>query len=169
MITFDIVLLILLGGFVLFGLWFGFIHTLGSLIGIIAGAFIASHYYVGLADWGGFIWGKGDLGFVISFIIILIFINRLIGLIFYFFDRAFELISIIPFITSINRLSGAVLGFLEGSLTLGLILFFLSRYPVNEWMADQLSSSVAAPWLIGMAKVLAPLLPELLKQLHSIL
>ncbi len=169
MAIFDLILLIILGGFVLFGLWFGFIHTLGSLLGIIAGAFVAGHYYKGLADWGHFIWGGGDIGYVISFIVILIFVNRLVGLFFYFFDRAFEVISFIPFLKSINRLSGAFLGFLEGAFSIGLILFFLARYPVNDWLTAELQASWLAPWFIGMAKFLAPLLPELLRQLQSVI
>ncbi len=64
MALFDLILIIILGGFVLFGLWFGFIHTLGSLLGIVVGAFVAGHYYSGFADWGSFIWGGGDLGYV---------------------------------------------------------------------------------------------------------
>lgn len=169
MAIFDLVLLILLGGFVLFGLWFGFIHTLGSLLGIIAGAWVAGHYYTAVADWGAFMWGGGDWGKVIAFILILILVNRLVGLLFYILDRAFEFITIIPFLSSINRLAGAVLGFLEGAFTLGLILFFLARYPINDWFTGALQSSTIAPWLVGMAQVLAPLLPELLRQLQSVI
>jgi uncharacterized membrane protein required for colicin V production len=169
MALFDVILLILLGGFVLFGLWFGFIHTLGSLLGIIAGAFIAGHYYSGFASWGSFIWGNGDIGYVVAFTLILIFVNRLVGLVFYFFDRVFEFLTIIPFLKSIDRLAGGFLGFLEGAFTLGLILFFLSRYPINDWLTIQLQASLTAPWLVGMAKFLAPLLPEILKQLKGII
>jgi len=169
MALFDLILLILLGGFVLFGIWFGFIHTLGSLIGVIAGAFVAGHYYAALATWGVFIWGDGDLGKVIAFIIILLFVNRVVGLFFYIFDRIFEFMEIIPFLTSINRLAGGLLGFLEGAFTIGLILYFLGRYPVNEWLTSQLQGSQFAPWLVGMAKVLTPLLPELLQKLKSVI
>ncbi|MFA5359094.1 MAG: CvpA family protein [Patescibacteria group bacterium] len=169
MAIFDLVLLILLGGFVLFGLWFGFIHALGSLVGIAAGAFIAGHYYLGLASWGSFIWGDGDLGKVISFVIILIFVNRLVGLVFYFFDRMFEFVTFIPFLSGINRLAGGLLGFLEGAFTLGLVLFFIARYPINEWLTLQLQNSSITPWFVTMAKFLAPLLPELLRQLKSVI
>ncbi|MBI5621759.1 CvpA family protein [Candidatus Falkowbacteria bacterium] len=166
---FDLILVIILGGFVMFGFWFGFIHTLGSLLGIVAGAFVAGHYYQGLASWGSFIWGGGDLGYVIAFMIILIFVNRIVGLLFYVVDRIFEFLTIIPFLKTIDRLAGALLGFLEGAFTLGLVLFFLSRYPVNEWLSGQLVASTIAPWLVGMAQVLAPLLPEILRQLQGVI
>ena len=50
MSTFDIVLLVIIGGFGLFGLWFGIVHTLGSLLGTALGIFLASHYYGPVAD-----------------------------------------------------------------------------------------------------------------------
>ncbi|MFA5076561.1 MAG: CvpA family protein [Patescibacteria group bacterium] len=166
---FDLILLLLLFGFILFGIWFGFIHTLGSLIGIVLGAWVAGHYYDSVASWGIFIWGPGDWGKVIAFLLILILINRLVGLIFYIIDRIFEFFSIIPFLKSINRLVGGALGFLEGAFTLGLVLFFLARFPINEWLTTGLETSRVAPWLIGMAKFLIPLLPELLRQLQSVI
>ena len=46
MIIFDAILLIILAGFVFYGLFFGLIKTLGSLAGVIVGAFIASHFYL---------------------------------------------------------------------------------------------------------------------------
>ncbi|KKS70702.1 MAG: hypothetical protein UV42_C0046G0001, partial [Candidatus Magasanikbacteria bacterium GW2011_GWE2_42_7] len=48
---FDIVLLIIIAGFAMFGIWFGFIHTLGSLLGTAVGAFVATRYYLWLATW----------------------------------------------------------------------------------------------------------------------
>ena len=42
---FDLVLLIVLGGFVLYGLWFGLIQSVGSLVGIALAAVIAGQWY----------------------------------------------------------------------------------------------------------------------------
>jgi len=165
----DIILLVILGGFVLSGLWFGFIHTFGSLIGIIAGAWVAGNYFSVVADYGSFIWGDGDLGAVISFVLILVIVNRLVGLLFYFFDRIFDIISIIPFLTSINRLLGGLAGFLEGMFTIGLVLFFIARYPLGDWVTGQLVSSRLAGWFVDAASFLAPLLPAVLKQLQSVI
>jgi len=54
MILFDLILLLVLGGFVFYGLWFGLINTLGVLVGTIAGAFLAARWYEPVADWAGF-------------------------------------------------------------------------------------------------------------------
>ncbi len=119
--------------------------------------------------WGQFIWGTSDIGYVIAFIFILIFVNRIIGLVFYLFDRMFEFLTFIPFLKGIDKLAGAVLGFLEGAFTLGLILYFLSRYPIHDWLTMEMQASLVTPWLVTMAQALAPLLPEILKQLQSII
>ncbi len=165
----DVILLIILGGFVLFGLWFGFIHTLGSLLGVLLGAWLAGRWYDNVAEWGQFLWGNGDIGYVISFILILILVNRVVGLIFYFFDRVFEVVAWLPFLNGINRLTGAVLGFIEGTFSIGLVLFFLARYPINQWISDQLIGSTLAHWFIGITQFIAPLLPAIVRQLEAVI
>ncbi len=165
----DLVFLVILGGFVLFGLWFGFIHAIGSLVGIAAGAWIAGNYFDEVAAWGKFIWGGGDVGAVISFLLILVLVNRLVGLLFYFFDRVFDIISIVPFLTSINRLLGGLVGFVEGMFTIGLVLFFVARYPMGEWVTGQLLTSGLASWFIDVTSFLAPLLPAVLRQIQGVI
>src|SRR3989339_1763645 len=101
MINADIILLIILGGFVLYGLWFGLIQTLGGLVGVIVGSLLASRMYIPIAAWITDIFGVGEnLSKVIAFIIIFVIIQRLVGFIFYLVDRIFKFISIIPFLKS---------------------------------------------------------------------
>ncbi len=169
MVLIDVILLIILGGFILGGFWFGAIHTLGSLVGVIVGAWVAGNYYAAVASWGQFMWGTSDLAYILAFIIILVAVNRLVGLLFYFLDRLFEIISIIPFLTSINRLLGGGFGFFEGMFTVGLVLFFVSRYPLNDWLTNQLLTSQVAPWFISTTQFLAPILPTFLRQLQTVI
>ena len=56
----DIILLIIIAGFAMFGFWFGLIHTLGSLLGTVFGAYLASRYYEPMADWLINITGWGE-------------------------------------------------------------------------------------------------------------
>lgn len=165
----DVVLLIMLGGFILAGFWFGAIHTFGSLVGTIVGAWVAGNYYAPFAEWGRFIWRDGDVGYILAFAIILIVVNRLVGLGFYLLDRLFAIISIIPFLSSINRLLGIGFGFLEGVFTIGLVLFFIDRYPVNDWLANQLMTAELVPWFISTTQFVAPILPSFLRQLQTVI
>lgn len=161
----DIILLILLGGFVLFGFWFGIIHTLGALVGTIAGAYIASHYFSLVAIFiGDKIGGNLSVLKVITFILIFTVVNRLVGLIFYLAEKVFKVLSIIPFLKTINRLAGAVLGLIEGALVIGLILHVAGVIPLTSWFVERvLDPSSIARYLLGVARVLVPLLPEALR------
>lgn len=163
----DVILIIMLGGFVLFGLWFGLIHTLGALLGTIAGAYVAGHYFAGIA---GVIADKigGSLPIlkVVCFILIFTVVNRLVGFIFYLVEKMFNVISIIPFLKTINRLAGAVLGLAEGVLVLGLILHVAGAVPLASWFMEKvIGPSEVAQFLIRIARILLPLLPEALRVL----
>ena len=171
MIIFDAILLLILAGFVFYGLFFGLIRTAGSLVGVIIGAWAAGQWYLNFYTWTeNLFFGHANLGKVISFIIVFVLVNRLVGLVFVILDKFFHLISIIPFLKTINRLTGAIFGFIEGGLVLGLLLYVSARYTlVGHWTADLMAGSKIAPFLLKFTDILTPLLPELLKQLQSII
>ncbi|HBV58217.1 MAG TPA: hypothetical protein DEB73_03090 [Candidatus Magasanikbacteria bacterium] len=166
----DIILLIILGGFTLFGLWFGFLHAIGSLVGTVVGAFIASHYYEPISNWTLSITG-GNFNIVkfIVFIILFIIANRLVGFIFWLVEKVFSVLKIIPFLGTINRLLGGLLGLFEGVLVVGLTLFFISKFPLSEWLTGSMLKSGMAAYLIKISSILWPLLPAALKQIQSIM
>ncbi|KKW42027.1 MAG: Colicin V production protein [Candidatus Magasanikbacteria bacterium GW2011_GWA2_56_11] len=168
MSLFDVVLLIVIGGFALFGLWFGLIHTLGSLFGTIVGAYIASRYYQPLADWLIKVTGwPENTARVVMFILAFIIIARLVGFAFWIVDKLLSIITRLPFISSINRILGLFLGLLEGVLTIGLLFYFVERFPVSEKLMTLLAASQVAPYASKMANLLVPLLPDALQLLKS--
>ena len=169
MTIFDVILLIILGGFVMFGLWFGFIHTLGSVLGTFAGAFFAGLVYNPIGNWLAQIFGNPNLMKIFAFIFIFIIANRLIGFGFYVLDKIFNFLTIVPFLKSINRLLGGVLGFFEGLLVIGLSLFIISRFPISDWFTAVLQASTLAAWFIGVSTILQLMLPELLRQIKSVI
>jgi len=171
MSTFDVVLLISLAGFVFYGIFFGLIRTFGTFAGVLVGAFLASRFYLPISDWlNSFFFGYKNLGKVLVFILLFSLFNRLTGFAFYLLDRAFNIISIIPFLKTFNRLGGAILGFITGSLILGLILYVASKYAiVGYWFGDNLVNSKVAPFLLKVANFLLPLLPEVLKKIQSLI
>src|SRR3990172_612827 len=126
----DIVLLAILASFILSGFWFGIIHMVGSLVGVLIGAWAAGHYYdvlaSGAAPWIG---GNLNLARVIAFIVIFIAVNRLCGFFIYIAEKIFRIIAVIPFLMTFNRLLGAAFGLIEGTLVLGLVVYFSSRFP----------------------------------------
>lgn len=166
MIIFDIVLLIILAGFVFYGLFFGLIRTVGSLFGMVGGLWLTVIFYLDVFNWiKNLFFGHELSGKIITFFILFTLINRLIGFVFVLIDRTFDLISIIPFLKTINRLAGAALGFIEGGLVLGLILSIISQTGFSDWL-DNLK---VAPFLISYAKIIMPLLPGLLDRIKGMM
>lgn len=162
---FDIILIVIIAGFVFYGLFFGLIRTFGSLLGIVIGLWLTFIFYLTVFDWvKNLFFGHELAGKVITFIILFTLINRLIGFIFAILDRTFDLLSVIPFLKTINRLAGAILGFIEGGLVLGLILLYISQTSFSGW----LDGSQVAPFLIKFTQIIIPLLPGLLNKIKAV-
>jgi len=168
MSLFDVILLIIIGGFTMFGFWFGLVHTFGSLAGTVLGAYVASRYYEPMAGWLVNITGwESNYSKVLMFIICFVVINRLVGFGFWILDKTTSFITSMPFLNSLNRFLGLLLGLFEGVITLGLIFYFIERVPLSDRFMDWMAVSSIVPFLVGSAAVLIPLLPEALKMLRS--
>lgn len=166
----DFILLIILFFFTFSGFWFGLIHTLGALVGTIAGVLVAGYYFEQLANVVNPIFmGNENLAKIAAFLLIFIVVNRLVGLVFWLINKVFKLIAIIPFLKTINRLAGALLGLLEGALVLGVILVMIGKFPFADFIIPAIQSSDVAKWLIQIGKILVPLLPELVRQIKGAL
>jgi len=164
----DIVLLILIAGFAMFGFWFGLIHTLGSLLGTAVGAFFATRWFEPMAEWIANITGWSEnMAAVLSFIITFVVINRLVGFLFWMGERFFKRFTSLPFIASINRFLGLLLGIFEGLVTLGIIFLFMDKFPISGTLIDLLGASKIVPHTINAADILLPLIPEGIKELES--
>ena len=162
--TFDVVLIALFLYFVFSGFWFGLIHTVGVLVGIIVGTIVAGNFYEPFANFMQFLFVKEGLANVVSFIIIFVLVNQLVGYIFQKLEKVFKLVSIIPFLGSINRVAGAVLGIVVGILILGTILTVAQAYPISEGFTHNLDTSPIAKMLIAGASILTALMPEGLRK-----
>lgn len=167
----DVILIIIIAGFVFYGLFFGLIRMFGACIGIIAATVLASRFYLFIFDYiEPFLFGRDNLGKVLSFFILFSLISKLVSLVFYFFDKAFSFLTIIPFLKSLNKIGGALFGFLAGSLSVGLLLFVSSKYAIiDNWFGTWLAGSKVAPLILDFAKILLPLLPEALRSLKGII
>lgn len=165
---FDIALLLLIAGFALFGLWYGLVRTVGSLIGTVVGIYVASRYYEPLANWviGRTGWSENHVRIVI-FIASFLLITKLIGLLFWLLGKVLSVFTQIPFVKSIDKILGLVFGALEGAVVIGISLYFIARFPVSLPFMDGLAHSQIAPPLVRVASIVVPLLPEALRVLRS--
>ncbi|MDD5527790.1 MAG: CvpA family protein [Patescibacteria group bacterium] len=168
---FDIILIVILAGCALRGFTSGLIKAVGSFVGLIAGAWLASHFYLNLfaatQNWYG---GYENIGKVVSFIIIFVVATWVIKFIFIILDKTYNLLSIIPFLKSINRLAGAALTLFVGALVMGLILYVVAKYaPAGTLVGNWLTNSKIAPTLLLVAKILMPFLSGSLKDIKSLI
>jgi len=166
---FDVVLLVALGGFVMFGAWFGLFHTLGSLFGTVAGTFFGG---IGISIVGPLmhaIFGDSQWVDVITFMVIFAVFSRLVGFGFYVLDKSFSIMTKLPFLSSADRILGAVVGFFEGILVIGMILYVASKYDLGYSATYALQSSTVAPWFVNVSWILQPLLPRAINELRSII
>ncbi len=141
----DLVLIAIAALFILAGLYHGFIRTLGSLVGLIGGIFVA---IFGI-QWLDTIWPISDYAVaqVIVFIIILAIASQLIGWLFELLDRAYKLLTIIPFVSGINKLLGGILGVLEAFVVLSGIIYYTTDQLAEGWLQDVILGSQVVNWL----------------------
>lgn len=166
----DLILIIFLFGFIFYGFFFGFVRTIGSLAGIAIGFWAASHFYLKVFLWvKELFFGYDSTGKVIIFLLLFTIVNRLIVLLFSLLNRAFNLISIIPFLKSINRLLGAALGLIVGAAILGIIISFAVGLPfLGGWLAKLLAGSKLLPLILKFIGAFSSLMPSVLNKAKEI-
>lgn len=165
---FDIILLVIISGFALFGLWFGLVHTLGSLIGTVFGVYLASRYYEPLANWLIAItgWNQNYVK-VIIFVLSFIIITRLVGFVFWIMKKFLTIFTRLPIIHGLDKLLGAAFGALEGAVAIGVSLYFIARFPISALFMDAVAGSKLAPPLVKLASIFVPFFPEAIRILRS--
>lgn len=156
----DLALIIFIGAFVFFGLYFGLVHTIGSLVGTIGGVLITTRIIDPVMEKAGFLFGGGMFANILWFIILLALTSRLIRFAFYLIEKIFGFVRFIPFIKSFNRLAGGLLGFIEGVLFVGVIIYFSLTIMPESLLRTWLEGSVVATYLIDTMQNIQFLFPE---------
>ncbi len=165
---FDIILLALIAGFGLFGLWFGLVHAVFSLIGTFLGLFVASRFYEQMGNWlMNLIGWSNNFSKVLMFIIAFVLIARLVSVGFWLIEKVLGIVTKLPVISGLNHLLGGLFGLIEGVLVIGVCIYFIARFPVGQGFMDLVSNSQVAPSLVKPVKILMPLIPDAVKFLQS--
>jgi uncharacterized membrane protein required for colicin V production len=141
----DLFLLAIAAFFILSGLYQGFIRTAGSLVGLVVGVVIASigidwlSQFLNLAEHPGWT--------IIIFLIILTICAQLIGWLFVLADRAWKIMTIIPFLSGINKLLGGILGLIEAVAVIGAIGYATQVYLYEGSIQTAILESQVIDWL----------------------
>ena len=165
----DLILLVIMCLFVTFGFFVGLIEALGSIVGLFLGVWLGGIFYKDVGNGiAKYVFNQQNLAYVVSFVVIYAVVTKLVGFLFYIISKVYKLFTLIPFLKTVNRVAGAILGLVESALILGVTLIFLSQFPFSSWLANQLSHSQIALWLMAIAKVLTPLLPKIFVSINPI-
>lgn len=150
----DLVIAIIIFAFLFYGFFFGFVHTLITLIGAVAGIYVATHLVDPIQNFLSFIFGTGMIGKVILFILIYILTVKLLGVIFWVIDRIWGIFKWIPFAGLVDKLLGLVLGFLEGVVVVAAIIYYALLYLPEDGIRLALESSFLAHQLNFITDIL---------------
>ncbi len=170
---FDVVLVVILAGFVFYGLFFGLIRALGNFIGVVLAGVLSARFYLVLSaklSFISFVSAHPNIGKALIFIILFFLLNRLFGFAFYLIDKVFHLITFIPFLKTFNRLLGFVFGFLAGSIFIGFSLMVIKEHTIiNSIFGVYLQNSKLTPFFLSIAKIFVPLFPFILQKAKTAL
>jgi uncharacterized membrane protein required for colicin V production len=149
----DIILIILLLGFVGQGWKDGFVFTAGRVVGAVLGFILARTWSLSIAFIFQILLPEGWARFV-AFVVVFVVVNRLVGWVFKLAEAAFKIISIIPFLKSINNLLGAILGIFEGFIILGGIIWVIENFDIWAQLNAWIAGSHIAPFISHVFQLL---------------
>jgi len=161
----DIFLLFVLLTFVLLGFFFGFLRTIGSIIGTIVSFYFANQFidpvFAFLSTWIG----GGAMARIVTFILLYALFSRLVAIVYWLLGKVFRIVSWIPFAKTADRLLGALFGLLEGSIVVGVVLLFAMHVVPKEMFESLFTTSTMARSFVTILKFVSFLLPETSKQI----
>jgi membrane protein required for colicin V production len=159
----DILIWLILAGFVYKGFAKGLVRQICSLTGFLLGGWAAIKYHNYLAEASRqFIHLPHYLATTLSFLLIFL----LTGLLFYLLGHILTVMFKIILLGGINRIGGVALGLLEGAFIVSMALYFCSGKQAPEKVRLYIHRSrTAAPFLEAGKEIVAGWggLPELMK------
>jgi membrane protein required for colicin V production len=164
----DILIWLILAGFVYKGFTRGLVRQICSLTGFLLGGWAAIKYHVHFAGASRHLI---QLPHYLATILSFVFIFLLIGLIFFLLGHLLTVMLKIILMGGLNRVGGVVLGFLEGGFIVCMALYFAASKPVPEKIRSYIAhAKTAAPFLEAGREIVAGWggLPELLKSTPAV-
>ena len=168
----DIILLVILGSFVLYGFYLGLVRMVLGLISSILSIIISVNLYLRFYQWGGFFLKSfsENTGKIISFIIVFIIVGVILEVVFRIIAKILKLVTSLPIISLVNGALGGVLGLVQGVLVIGAVVFVISHYVGgNEKVAGVMVASNLIPIFLKGINWITPFFPDALKMLKSVI
>ncbi len=152
----DIVLFIVIGVTLLFGIIKGLVRQIIGILAVIAGLILALVYYPYIAFLFGRMISSQVLSHFLGFVSIFLAVLCLGGIISWLVSKMIK-----GPLKFMNHFLGGGLGLIKGILICGVFVFALLIFPVN---VKALENSFVAPYCLKMTKVVVGLIPQELKE-----
>lgn len=149
----DVVLVLLLIGFVGAGFRDGFIRAFGRLAGVVLGWMAANWWSGTIGVWLGVAmpttWAR-----TIAFLLVFLVASKVIAYVIRVLDGMYHVLSVVPFLKSINSALGGFLGFFEGLVMIGAGMYVIMVFRIEPHLVGWLSQSGVASWIRGVFRVI---------------
>ncbi len=167
--TLDLVLLIFLGLFILYGLYKGLIKMILGILATILSIIISFKFFEQVYEWFPAIgFGSEALGKTLSFIIVLTLSSFVLNLAFNLIAKILKIITSLPLLSLANRILGALLGLIQGLFILGSIVFIAISYSFsNDLLSKIVEGSEIALFLIKAVSWAKPFVPTTIEAIES--
>jgi membrane protein required for colicin V production len=152
--SFDIALLAMIVIFTVFGLYWGLIRQVLSLVGIVVGIVLAGRYGELVAGWLTSFVASEQVASALGFIAVMIFISSLASLAASFL----RIFAGLLFLGWLDHLLGALLGFVQAVIAGSAITIAMVVFPDPAWQ-NMLTGSRFATIFIQTGSLLTQLLP----------
>jgi membrane protein required for colicin V production len=151
----DLILLVILGLTVLFGVMKGFVRQIIGILSVIVGLILAVNYYPFVSDFFSQWISSSTLSNFVAFITVFIAVLCMGGILSFLFSKVIR-----GPLKFVNNALGGGLGLLKGLLICGVIVFAMLVFPFKE---DALKQSFLAPYCVRVTKAVIYLIPDDLK------
>jgi membrane protein required for colicin V production len=168
-IIFDIILVVVLGGFALMGLVRGLIQTIGSILGFILGVLVASYYADDVANSLMPLLAQWAIAKTLAFFGLYWVVSHITAWLFYWLDQAYHLLSIIPFLGAINRIGGLILGVSIGVVISASLVLIITLIPWSLPLQDMVKQSQVAQLLLQLAHYVQLAVPGVFTQILNLI
>lgn len=138
---FDIIIILIIAGFIWKGVRLGLIEALGGVVGVFIGLLCAGRWWQVAASSIEPMVNSQILATAIGWLLVFIVVNRLVALVFWVVDKIFHIIAIIPFLKSINSLLGGFFGLIEGFFVVGSIISVMLLLPMTDSLKENVAKS----------------------------
>jgi uncharacterized membrane protein required for colicin V production len=145
MLLVDIILILILVGFLGRGWKSGFVDALGELIGAIIAFLVARWLSLPLAIPIGLLMpDHPGLARFIAFLLIFLLVGKLISWLFSLVAKVLKIVTSLPLISLVNKILGGITGFLTGVVFVGSAVYLVFTFRLDDRLVRWLAASAVA-------------------------